>query len=89
MDQHEDTNPNEDDLYVYDDSEEDSEDEDVAPFRARFVSKPEKPETKVERGRTATLECAVNRLVFKPPNVHLYKSDLCSTLQIQVISGWL
>jgi len=62
MDQHEDTNPNEDDLYVYDDSEEDSEDEDVAPFRARFVSKPEKPETKVERGRTATLECAVNSL---------------------------
>ena len=66
MDQHEETNPNDDDLYVYDDSEEDSEDEDVAPFRARFVTEDES-QTKVERGRTASLECAVNRLVFKPP----------------------
>ena len=96
MAQHEETNSetnNDDDLYVYDDSDEDSEDEvselDVASFRARFVSKPEKPETRVERGQTATLECAVDRLVFKSQNVQFYKSDLCSTLQIQVISEWL
>ena len=70
MDQHEETNSdfNDDDLYVYDDSEEDYEDEvselDGASFRARFVSK-DRSETKVERGRTATLECAVDRLVLK------------------------
>ena len=41
----------------------DSEDEEVSSFRAQFVSK-DKSETKVKRGRTAILECAVKRWNF-------------------------
>ena len=50
--------------YDYSEGQPESEDEvveeEVSSFRAQFVSK-DQSETKVERGRTAMLECAVKR----------------------------
>ena len=68
MAQHEESNreSNYDSQYQYDDySDEDEVSElDVASsVRARFVSK-DFSETKVERGKIAMLECAVDRWIF-------------------------